>query len=64
MMISEMEPVLNQLERPAISSPREAHNHSYDPHLYVSPLPSTNFSADMNRRFVFAKDKAVRLVFL
>jgi len=42
MLLCEMEPVLNQLERPPIVSPREALSHSYDPHL----------------RFVFARDKA------
>ncbi|KAE9366198.1 hypothetical protein N431DRAFT_549163 [Stipitochalara longipes BDJ] len=43
MLLCEMEPVLNQLERPLITPPREALSHGYDPHL----------------RFVFAKDKAV-----
>ena len=42
MLLCEMEPVLNQLERPPLSPPREALSHSYDPHL----------------RFVFARDKA------
>lgn len=33
MAICEMEPVLNQLERPPVSTPREALNHNYDPYL-------------------------------
>lgn len=35
MAICEMEPVLNQLERPAITLPKEAHAHAYDKNLYV-----------------------------
>ena len=42
MLLCEMEPVLNQLERPPIIPPREALSHGYDPHL----------------RFIFARDKA------
>lgn len=42
MLLCEMEPVLNQLERPPIKLPREALSHNYDPHL----------------RFLFAMDKA------
>jgi hypothetical protein len=35
MAICEMEPVLSQLERPPIATPREAYNHNYDPLLLV-----------------------------
>lgn len=42
MAICEMEPVLNQLERPIIALPRETQTHPYDPYL----------------RFVFARDMA------
>ncbi|KAH7330116.1 hypothetical protein BKA65DRAFT_51346 [Rhexocercosporidium sp. MPI-PUGE-AT-0058] len=43
MAICEMEPVLNQLERPPIVVPRQAHSFGFDPFL----------------RFAFARDRAV-----
>ncbi|KAH8659259.1 hypothetical protein BGZ60DRAFT_544304 [Tricladium varicosporioides] len=46
MAICEMEPVLNQMERPAITLPKEAYAHPYDKNLYVW-------------RFVFSRHKAV-----
>jgi hypothetical protein len=33
MLLCEMEPILNQLERPPVTYPREALSHGYDPHL-------------------------------
>jgi hypothetical protein len=48
MAICEMEPVLNQLERPPIVVPRQAHSFGFDPFL----------------RFAFARDRAVCLVSL